>query len=375
MQITIREYTDAMIQGVQEFNDRLKAGGVQSQFPTSPVSAWLPKAEGRKLFQEYYVASDENSMVRGAYVLKHQGFYIGGKDGKNVSIADFQLPISEGVVDKADVQVGAGLLLDAQQKQPLLYGLGMGGYDEDVTRLLAAAGWNMFSVPFFFRIVRPFGFLRNIAYLRRSVHRRHLADMLAFTGLGRVAVKALQFLCDQEDGPGDSVKTETADEFADWADRLWEDCKDQYGMSAVRDCETLRILYPREKEKFIRLKVTEGPKVIGWAVLLDTQLSAHKQFGNMRLGSIVDCFASTVDTGKVVRSARTMLEKRGVDLIVSNQAHTVWCQALDKAGFMQGPSNFIFASSKKLTHLLSDAGVNNSDIHMTRGDGDGPINL
>ena len=372
MQFTIREYTDAMIQGVQEFNGRLKAGGVQSQFPASPVPEWLPRVEGRELFQEYYVASDENSVVRGAYILKHQEFYAGGK---TVSIGDFTLPISEGVVDRAYVQMGVRLLLDAQQKQPLLYGLGMGGYDEDVTRLLAAAGWNMFSVPFFFRIVRPFGFLRNIAYLRRSAHRRHLADMLAFTGLGWVAIKTMQFLCDQEDGPGDSVNTETVDEFADWADRLWKDCKDQYGMSAVRDCETLRILYPREKKKFIRLKVTEGPKVIGWAVLLDTKLSAHKQFGNMRLGSIVDCFASTADAGKVVRSARAMLEKRGVDLIVSNQSHAAWRQALDNAGFMQGPSNFIFASSKKLAHLLSNAGVNNGDIHMTRGDGDGPIHL
>ncbi len=372
MQITVREYTDAMIKGVQEFNGRLKAGGVQSQFPASPAPAWLPKVEGRGLFQEYYVASDENSVVRGAYILKHQKFYSGGK---NVSIADFQLPISEGVVDRAYVQMGVRLLLDAQKKQPLLYGLGMGGYDEDIVRLLAAAGWNMFSVPFFFRIARPFGFLRNIAHLRRNTTKRCLLDIMAFTGIGWLAVNGLYAVRYRGISHGKSANTETVDEFADWADRLWEDCKDQYGMSAVRDCETLRILYPREKEKFIRLKVTEGPKVIGWAVLLDTKLSAHKQFGNMRLGSIVDCFSTTADAGKVIRSARTMLEKRGVDLIVSNQSHAAWCKALDNAGFMQGPSNFIFASSKKLTHLLGEACVNNSDIHITRGDGDGPIHL
>jgi len=372
MSMTIREYTEAMIPEVVRFNERLEACGVPTRFPTSPIAAWLPKVPGRRLFQEYYLALDGNSTVRGAYILKHQEFRLGGQ---TVSSADFQLPISEGIVERRYARVGVQLLLDALRKQPLLHGLGMGGNDEAITRLLRAAGWNLFSVPFFFRIIRSLPFLRNIAHLRRSALRRSVLDLSAFTGLGWVAVKALHMLRYRRVARNDSVTVETADEFSGWADELWNACKDQYGMSAVRDSATLRVLYPKEKEKFIRLKVTEDQKVIGWAVLLDTQLSDHKQFGNMRLGSIVDCFAAPADAEKVISSARMFLEERGVDLIVSNQMHAAWCKALNAAGFMRGPSNFIFASSKKLTQLLKTSGVNSDQMHLNRGDGDGPINL
>ena len=372
MGITITEYTDAMVAEVRRFNDRLKAGGVQSRFPTSHVPKWLPKMPGRKIFQEFHVALAEDSSVRGAYVLKHQPFRIGGK---SVTVGDFSLPISEGVFDRAYSQIGVQLLLDAQRKQPLLYGLGMGSYDEPLARLLAAAGWNMFSVPFFFRIVHPFRFLRDTVYLRQSMVKRGLLDILAFTGLGWIAVKGLYALCHRGFALPDSITTETVEEFGDWADELWETCQDQYGMSAVRDCETLRILYPKEKEKFIRLRVAENRKTIGWAVLLNTKLSGHKQFGDMRLGSIVDCFSSAADARLVIRCARALLEERGVDMMVSNQSHAAWCKAFDAAGFMRGPSNFIFASSKKLTKFLEESGAKHDDIHMNRGDGDGPINL
>jgi len=45
--------------------------------------------------------------------------------------------------------------------------------------------------------------------------------------------------------------------------------------------------------------------------------------------------------------------------------------ALRADGFFAGPSNFLFAASKGLTAL----GVPSADLHMNRGDGDGPVNL
>jgi hypothetical protein len=93
------------------------------------------------------------------------------------------------------------------------------------------------------------------------------------------------------------------------------------------------------------------------------------------LGSIVDCFASVSDAAKVIGAARDCLESRGADLIVSNQSHTAWRRGLRQAGFLPGPSNFIFASSPKLTTMLCERGVQEQDLHFNRGDGDGPINL
>ncbi len=70
----------------------------------------------------------------------------------------------------------------------------MGGTDLAVARFLKAAGWQMFPVPFFFSIVRPFRFLRNIVHLRRSWPRRLVLDAAAFSGAGWAAVKCWNWL-------------------------------------------------------------------------------------------------------------------------------------------------------------------------------------
>jgi hypothetical protein len=372
MPITCRQYAEEHVEAVRRFNDRLRAGGETSKFPLSPVPTWLPKIVGRKLFQEYYLAIDDTAAVRGAYILKHQDFQI--KD-RVVSIADIQQPISEGAVDKRYPQVGVQLLRDAIDKQPLLYGLGMGGYDEAFPRLLQAAKWSMSSIAFFFRVVHPVAFLRNVSYLHGSAVSRHLLDILAATGLGWLGIRAMQSLCCRKAARDPAITVEVVDEFSTWADQLWQQAKSQYGMTAVRDAETLRVLYPKDDRRFIRLRVSRGAAVVGWAVLLNTRISNHKQFGNMQLGSIADCFGLTTETAAVVGAARTYLESHGADLIVSNQSHAAWGRGFRRAGFLCGPSNFIFASSPKLTELLRQCGLKNEDLCINRGDGDGPINL
>jgi len=366
------EYTEEMTAKVVDFNARLRAGGVTSQFSESHIPGWLPPLGGRKLFQEYYLVTDREGAARGAYILQHQDFQF---CGETISIGDFHLPISEGTVDPDYRSVGVLLLYDALKRQPLMYGLGIGGYDEPLSKLLVASGWRLFSVPFRFSIVRPSRFLRRITHVRTSFARRCLLDALAFSGLGWVGVKTLQAFRYRKPTLGRDIGVEQVDAFGDWVDPLWDRGQADYGMCAVRDRQTLDILYPKETQKFIRLRVTRRGKDIGWVVLLNTQLADHRQFGTMRLGSIVDGFAAAADTADVVAAATLLLRDRGVDLIISNQAHHAWSGALDACGFMRGPSNFLFASSKALTARLETAGVADDDIHMNRGDGDGPIHL
>ena len=155
-------------------------------FPASAVPEWLPKLSGRKLFQELYVAADAEGSVHGGYLFKYQEFRIGNQ---TLSIGDFQLPVSEGFVNRAYMPSGAALLRNAERRMPLLYSLGMGPLSEPLPRLLAASGWRVTPVPFFFRIVHPVPFLRNGVYLRRNVLLRRLLDVLAFSGLGWAGVK------------------------------------------------------------------------------------------------------------------------------------------------------------------------------------------
>ena len=145
-------------------------------------------------------------------------------------------------------------------------------------------------------------------------------------------------------------------------------------MIAVRDCQTLNILYP-PGARFLRYRVTRAGRTVGWAVLLDTQMSDNKYFGNLRVGSIVDCLASPEDASAVIRAATRALEERSVDLIVTNQSHAAWCAGTRDAGFLRGPSNFPFLASRELAKLVQPLPSNMPHCHLTRGDGDGPIHL
>jgi hypothetical protein len=104
---------------------------------------------------------------------------------------------------------------------------------------------------------------------------------------------------------------------------------------------------------------------------MTTQMNAHKQFGDMKVGSLVDGLALPGNEGLVVDHAVRALEERGVDLMVSNQSHAAWKRALRLAGFAQGPSNFAFACSQQLAMDIESL----ESCHINRGDGDGPINL
>jgi hypothetical protein len=167
------------------------------------------------------------------------------------------------------------------------------------------------------------------------------------------------------------VTLENIQGFSDWADELWDDCKPHYSLLSVRDSVTLKQLYPEGSERFLCRRVRRSGKTVGWFVALDTAMQQHKQFGNLRVGTIADALARPEDADTVIRAASGFLRARSVDLIVSNQMHPAWRAALRGAGFFQAPSNFVLAVSPKLEESCGDA----RGIHINRGDGDGPIHL
>ncbi len=270
------------------------------------------------------MAIDDDSEVRGGYILKHQWFFI---NGALQHIADYRLPISEGIVDRRFALVALCIMADALRRQPRLFGLGFGGLKTRTAQYTRGGGWRMAPVPFLFRVVRPQAFLRNIRVIRTSAIRRCGLDLLAITGLGWLGVKLIQGIRPKFKASA-SVSCEEVLEFGDWVNPIWEACKAHYRLIAVRDCAVLQTLYPGDDPKFIRLKLSREGKPIGWAVLLVTSMTGHTQFGNMRVGTLVDCLASPQDAVEVAARARDILEARGADILVSNQSSSAWCQAL-----------------------------------------------
>lgn len=372
MGIAVEPYTETRIAAVRQFNLRLAAGGASDEFrfPERPATGPRPADGRRRVFPEYFLAV-ENGAVRGGFILNSRLFSFGADIRL---VAHYRLPLSEGIVNQAYAGVGLQMLRSALKARPLLFALGMGGAGHPLPRMLKALGWSLFAVPFYFKVNGPQRFLRGIRALRSTPAGRTLLDLAAATGAGALAIRALQGLKTRRGRCG-AFSAEPVEEFGPWSDELWERCRSHYAMIAVRDSETLGLLYPAGDPRFIRLKVTRAGAPAGWAVLLDTPMRGHKQFGDLRVGSIADCLAAPEDAGAVISAAAETLANRGVDLIVSNQSHDAWCAALDRAGFLRGPSNFLFAASKQLSHLLAPFERKKWVIHLNRGDGDGPIHL
>jgi len=375
-------YTEEHIPAVKRFNGRMEQSGASgSRFPETDVSNWIPNLPGRPLWQDYFVLLEEpGDEVRGAYIQKHQEFF---SYGESVWINDYQLPISEGIADPAYRTCGVLLYLDACRRQPLQYGLGAGGLNTAVTRGVVAAGGAAELVPFYFQVRHPFSFCRKLTFLRTTFLRRLLLDVAAFTGLAQL-VRIMQWSRrwrNRRGAPvaaqtvGGSVRHECVDEFGDGIDEVWRKSFKDYGLIACRDLATLKVLYPPEDPRFTRICVFRGDTIVGWVVVIASRLSSHKQFGNMMLGSIVDLLSLVGHEEDVIWAARMVLCEKNVDLIVSNLSHRRWCRAMDRCGFMTGPSNFASLRFRSLQKEFQRRELSLEDMHWTRGDGDGPINL
>jgi hypothetical protein len=224
------------------------------------------------------------------------------------------------------------------------------------------------------RIVRPARFLRLNAYLRRTFARRAALDALAWSGVGWLGLHALHgTLALREDS---RARAEVVPEFGPWADEIWERCADRYSVIALRDRVTMNALLPEDGwPKGIRLKISAGDRLLGWAVALDTQMKGDRRFGDLRVGSVVDCLALPEDAAAVAGAAFRFLRDRGVDLVFTNQSHPAWVRGFARSGFVILKNRRMFTASPQLREAMEPLEETLAGLHLTNMDGHGPMLL
>jgi hypothetical protein len=361
MAIRVSRFLQRHEADVREFNNRVRGSDGAFEFPETAMPEWLPPATGRSIFQERFLAM-ENGEVRGGYALKRQDFSF---DGLAASVACYHSALSEGVAEERYRDIDEQLLTDALAREPLIFTLGAEHAGRAPTRAPQTSEWKRSLVPGYFHIVHPAAFLRNMETLRTTAWRRFLLSFAALTGLGWAGVRLHQRM-KAKPQPAPPAAVDFFDLFGAWADDLWKKCAPKYPFLAVRDSATLAILYPGGK--FLRLKIASGGSTIGWAVAADTQMQWNREFGDMRLGSLIDCLALPEHAPQVITAVRRVLERRGVDLIVCNHSHPAWRQALRSAGFLEGRFDLAFRASGALTQKLEEIGATDN-LFLTRGDG------
>src|SRR5208337_1038233 len=129
MQIRVVEYAEEWRDALSAFNQRLAAAGSKIRFPPPANRESAVPRFHQDLVETRYLAVEEGATdgcaVRGAYALKFQQFWL---SGELIPVADIMLPVSEAIINRNYSHVALALLFNAQKRQPLLYGLGMGGF-------------------------------------------------------------------------------------------------------------------------------------------------------------------------------------------------------------------------------------------------------
>jgi len=361
----------AEMPAVRAFNERMRAANAGADFllADQPNAVRAPGRPAPPIEWTKYLVLDQDDEARGGFLLMTQPAWIGGAV---TPVANYQAPLSEGITDSRFGMVGLHMLRHVQRQWPMAFVVGMGGMDRPLPRLLQAAGWTVNAVPFFFHIVSPGRVVRELRVLRKRPAVHLAARAAAMTGAAWAGVTALQWRSWTAGAPGGRVQLERVDRWGPWADTLWERTRDASIFSVVRDRATLDVLYPLDDRRYLAFAAHRGGDVVGWAVALNTQMRDHSHFGNLRVATMLDAQALPDAAPAVAAAVRAELSAGDTDVIVTNQSHKIWTDAVRRAGFLSGPSNYLFAMSKPLAQAVSEAPAR---VHVTRGDGDGRIHL
>ncbi len=187
MSLRIELYAPEHADSVKRLNSRLREGNVQTGYlmpdePRKRIGDSLDILPDVPFTKRQFVAL-EGDEVRGGFLLQEQQFEVATQ---RQWVANIQMPISEGLVDRKYATVAGRMLKLLAKKRPFLFAVGMGNVEAQFARLLAAMNWRVALVPFKFYIVRSSKFLQEIQPLHRTKARAAAANAAAWTGLGYV---------------------------------------------------------------------------------------------------------------------------------------------------------------------------------------------
>lgn len=366
MPLRFAPFGENHIPAAEAFNQRMLDGHADSDFLLPTQLGESASTHDDPIEWTRYVVLDGDQICGGVLAMDQPGWL----NGHAIRALNFQSPLSEGIVNPKYSMVGMQMVKFMQKQAEAVLMVGMGSADRPLPRLLAASGWSVRPVPFLFRVHRTGNFLRELQLLRTTHIRRSAAEAARLTGLGAVGLAVLQRRRSAVNG---SIRRENS--WGDWADEIWQRCRNHCSFAVQRDRRTLESLYPASDPRTKILLIERGATPVGWSVCFNAALANHRHFGNLRLGSVLDCVADADAMASTAVLTDREMASQGADLVVVNHSHVAWVKAFRSAGFLAGPSNYLLAMSKRLTELVRSEQKGEERMHVTRGDGDGRIHL
>jgi len=367
--IRIETFKDQHVAAAIAFNERLCGRGVSAFLLNS--AALVPQAPGEPILNHRFIAIEGDAARGGFLMVRFPGYF---EQGGLMPVLNCREPVSEGIIDARYSMLALWMLKNIQQQGPYVFALGMGGEALPFPRLLRGAGWTLSQVPFLFHIVKPSRFLQEMQMLRNSPARQTAAFIAAYSGVGALGAAILQRRSFGSH-PGDQWKIEKITKWGAWADPIWERFRHLCSFSVSRDRETLDSLYPLDNERTSAFLVRHRGEPVSWTVTFNRRMRHNKYFGNLQVGSILDCVGSEAAMRPTAALVTRQLTDDGAELIVTNQSHTQWIHTFTGIGFLRFRSNYILALSKDFAGAIAKVDNGAGRMHFTRGDSDGRIFL
>jgi hypothetical protein len=339
-------YSVTWLEAVERCNRRLTSSGAAPfLLPEGTPASGL-------IHREHWVAVGEDNEVRGGCLLQFQPAWIDGEVAQAINI---QSPLSEGFADRRHVALAAWMLRELVRRHPFAYSVGMGGSQMPYARLLKALGWQLQLVPFYFRVLAGRRFLPHTQPVRQHPT---LATVARLGG-------AVPLLPDLAIALLHAWRTTTSRTVIQNHISDWTRIRTRYGFAINRTPEILDALYPIGDARFCRLDVAGGVGVVSLR-----EFSGHKYFGDLRVATLVEMLTELGAEQALTSAALQSARRLGADLLLTNQTAPELCTALSAAGWLPYSSNYLVAFAPALS-----AAIAGRPVYVTRGDGDGLLNL
>lgn len=370
MSLQITEYEERHEELVRAFNTRMSEGGSDWEFYDQSRPTWLG-ADGLQMpRREFFLAVEDDRVVRGAYCLKFQEFLL---SGGLVEAASIQGPVSEGVVDPRYGATALHLIRDMQARQPALFAWGV---SDRLLGVLSRLKWRAYATPLCLRVIDARRFLKENRFLSSSPKFERASRLLQAShveNLGAFLVQSAAQIA--AGGPPKKARAIVERRFGAWADEIWEVAKGSYRFIAVRNRIVMNRLLPENAwpEADI-LRIESDGATIGWAAARCSTLRNDARFGNLRVGSILDALAVPGWEGSVLKAATQHLEIQKAEVIVANFSSATWVDNFRRCGFLVSQARRTLVISPRLASEVGED-LEATEMHLTPLDGDGPLGL
>jgi hypothetical protein len=365
VKLSIEAYGVTHEPAVAAFNQRMREGNAPTDFLLGDRASEPLVSPGVTATQ--WVAMDEEGQVRGGVISWDHPSIVGGAVRRVINL---QSPLSEGIIDPTYILAGSQIIKSFLRQTPYVYIVGMGAEDRPLPRVLKAMGWTIRRVPFYFRMIRPARCVRELGPLRNSGWKRMAGTVAAATGAASIGSWMLHRAKPPSRRMVEQGSAEEITSWGEWAADVWSAFAPSVSFGVLRDPKALSFFYPFGDGGLKVWRIKIGSVVEGWLGMAISNMRSSAYFGNLRVATLTDCIGSPNAIRSGCKLAVDAARRLGADLLITNQIHRALQEACVGAGWRQGPSNFLLATSKALTQELDPASV-----YVTRRDGDGLINL